>query len=175
RQGGSTPACRCEGLLSSPDEALAATATSGRAYWRGEETGDRGGGHTAMKVLDQRYELLEHLGSGAMASVWRAHDRRLDREVAVKMLSEQLASDPAFRERFEREAVHVASLKHPNIVTVYDAGSDGDTYYIVMELVEGESLQSRLEATAPYMELERTAELAAQLLAGLSHAHSKGI
>jgi two-component system nitrate/nitrite response regulator NarL len=128
-----------------------------------------------MKVLDQRYELLEHLGSGAMASVWRAHDRRLDREVAVKMLSEQLASDLSFRQRFEREAIHVASLKHPNIVTVYDAGNEGDTYYIVMELVEGESLQSRLEATVPYMGLDRTTELAAQLLAGLSHAHSKGI
>src|SRR5205823_504360 len=114
---------------------------------------------TAMRVLDQRYELTEHLGSGAMASVWRAHDRRLGREVAIKMLSEQLASDSAFRQRFEREAVHVAALKHPNIVTVYDAGSEGDTYYIVMELVEGKSLQSTLEATAPYMGLERTAEL----------------
>ena len=99
-----------------------------------------------MRVLDQRYELLDHLGSGAMASVWRAHDRRLAREVAVKMLSPQLASDSAFRQRFEREAVHVASLKHPNIVAVYDAGNEGDTYYIVMELVEGESLQARLEA-----------------------------
>jgi len=128
-----------------------------------------------MRVLDQRYELLDHLGSGAMASVWRANDRRLDRHVAIKVLSEQLATDTSFRERFQREAIHVASLKHPNIVTVYDAGSDGDTYYIVMELVEGESLQARLEATAPYMGLERTQELAAQLLAGLSHAHGKGI
>ena len=110
-----------------------------------------------------------------MASVWRANDRRLDRHVAIKVLSEQLATDTSFRERFQREAIHVASLKHPNIVTVYDAGSDGDTYYIVMELVEGESLQARLEATAPYMGLERTQELAAQLLAGLSHAHGKGI
>ena len=100
-----------------------------------------------MRVLDQRYELLDHLGSGAMASVWRANDRRLDRHVAIKVLSEQLATDTSFRERFQREAIHVASLKHPNIVTVYDAGSDGDTYYIVMELVEGESLQARLEAS----------------------------
>jgi two-component system nitrate/nitrite response regulator NarL len=128
-----------------------------------------------MRVLDQRYELLEHLGAGAMASVWRARDRRLDREVAIKILNEQLASDQAFRERFAREAVHVASLKHPNIVTVYDAGTEGETSYIVMELVEGESLQSKLEATAPYMGLERTHDLAGQLLGGLSHAHSKGI
>lgn len=130
---------------------------------------------TSMRVLDQRYELIDHLGSGAMASVWSAHDRRLAREVAVKMLSPQLASDPAFRQRFEREAVHVASLKHPNIVTVYDAGNEGDTYYIVMELVEGESLQDKLEATSPYLGVDRTEEIAAQLLAGLSHAHGKGI
>ncbi len=128
-----------------------------------------------MRVLDQRYELLEHLGSGAMASVWRAHDRRLDREVAIKMLSEQLASDSAFRQRFEREAIHVASLKHPNIVTVYDAGNEGDTYYIVMELVEGESLQAKLEATSPYLGVDRTEEIAVQVLAGLGHAHGKGI
>jgi two-component system nitrate/nitrite response regulator NarL len=110
-----------------------------------------------------------------MASVWRAHDRRLAREVAVKMLSAQLASDSAFRQRFEREAIHVASLKHPNIVTVYDAGNEGDTYYIVMELVEGESLQAQLEATSPYLAVDRTEEIAAQLLAGLGHAHGKGI
>ncbi|HWC36904.1 MAG TPA: protein kinase [Acidimicrobiales bacterium] len=128
-----------------------------------------------MRVLDQRYELLEHLGSGAMASVWRARDRRLNRHVAVKVLNEQLATDTAFRERFAREAVNVAALKHPNIVTVYDAGTEGETSYIVMELVEGTSLQAKLEATTPYMGLERAQDLAAQLLAGLGHAHSKGI
>jgi two-component system, NarL family, nitrate/nitrite response regulator NarL len=128
-----------------------------------------------MRVLDERYELIEHLGSGAMASVWRARDRRLDRHVAVKILNQQLATDAPFRERFAREAINVASLKHPNIVTVYDAGTEGDTSYIVMELVEGESLQSKLEAMSPYMGIEQTEDLAAQLLAGLSHAHSKGI
>ncbi len=128
-----------------------------------------------MRVLDERYELLDHLGSGAMASVWRARDRRLNRHVAVKVLNQQLATDAPFRERFAREAINVASLKHPNIVTVYDAGTEGDTSYIVMELVEGESLQSKLEATVPYMGIEQTEDLAAQLLAGLGHAHSKGI
>jgi two-component system nitrate/nitrite response regulator NarL len=128
-----------------------------------------------MRVLDERYELLEHLGSGAMASVWRARDRRLGRHVAVKVLNQQLAADAPFRERFAREAINVASLKHPNIVAVYDAGTEGDTSYIVMELVEGESLQSKLAATAPYMEIQWTEDLASQLLGGLSHAHSKGI
>jgi serine/threonine-protein kinase len=126
-------------------------------------------------VLAQRYELLETLGSGAMATVWRAHDRRLGREVAIKVLSEQLASNESFRDRFEREAVHVASLKHPNIVTVYDSGSEGDSYFIIMELVEGESLQTRLKKLRPYMPLGEVSELGKQLLAGLSHAHSKGI
>ncbi|TMM13835.1 MAG: hypothetical protein E6G01_13995 [Actinobacteria bacterium] len=129
----------------------------------------------ATRVLAQRYELLEALGSGAMATVWRAHDRRLDREVAIKVLSQQLASDQSFRDRFEREAVHVASLKHPNIVTVYDSGSEGESYYIIMELVEGESLQSALARASPYMPLGVVPELGKELLAGLSHAHQKGI
>jgi serine/threonine-protein kinase len=129
----------------------------------------------AAWVLAQRYELLEALGSGAMATVWRAHDRRLSREVAIKVLNEQLASNQSFRERFEREAVHVASLKHPNVVTVYDSGSEGAAYYIIMELVEGESLQSRLTEPSPYLPVGEVSELGKELLAGLSHAHAKGI
>ncbi|HWC36943.1 MAG TPA: serine/threonine-protein kinase, partial [Acidimicrobiales bacterium] len=129
----------------------------------------------AAWVLAQRYELLEALGSGAMATVWRAHDRRLNREVAIKVLSEHLASNQSFRDRFEREAVHVASLKHPNVVTVYDSGSEGAAFYIIMELVEGESLQSRLGKASPYLAVDEVSELGRELLAGLSHAHSKGI
>ncbi len=129
----------------------------------------------ASWVLAQRYELLEALGSGAMATVWRAHDRRLSREVAIKVLSEQLASNQSFRDRFEREAVHVASLKHPNIVTVFDSGSDGAAYYIIMELVEGESLQSRLGAPSACLPVDEASKLGNELLAGLSHAHARGI
>ena len=129
----------------------------------------------ATTLLAGRYELLDDLGAGGMARVWRARDRRLNREVAVKVLSEQLASDQTFRDRFEREAMHVASLKHPNIVTVHDYGNDGDVYYIVMEVVEGESLQARLEATSPYMAVELAVRLGAETLAGLAHAHDKGI
>jgi serine/threonine-protein kinase len=129
----------------------------------------------AKSLLGERYELLEHLGSGGMATVWRGRDRRLNREVAVKVLSDRLASDPAFRSRFEREAMHVASLKHPNVVTVYDSGSDGPSYYIVMELVEGESLQARLEATVPYLPLDVSLRLVTEALAGLGHAHARGI
>ncbi|HWC37416.1 MAG TPA: serine/threonine-protein kinase [Acidimicrobiales bacterium] len=129
----------------------------------------------ALKVLAGRYELMNQLGAGAMAAVWRARDKRLDREVAIKMLSQQLASDPTFRERFEREAIHVASLKHPNIVTVHDSGAEDGEYYIVMELVEGQSLQSRLAAAGPRLTVAETERLADELLAGLAHAHRKGI
>ncbi len=130
----------------------------------------------ARTLLADRYELLDDLGSGGMAHVWRARDRRLNREVAVKVLSEHLASDQSFRDRFAREAMHVASLKHPNIVTVHDYGTErDDTYYIVMELVEGESLQDRLTATSPYMDIELAVRLSAETLAGLAHAHERGI
>jgi serine/threonine-protein kinase len=126
-------------------------------------------------MLADRYELLEDLGSGGMATVWRARDRRLGREVAVKVLSPSLASDPAFRDRFDREARHVASLTHPNIVTVHDSGSEGDSYYMVMELVRGESLESKLASTSPYMSLEDTLRIARGVLAALARAHSRGV
>jgi serine/threonine-protein kinase len=126
-------------------------------------------------LLADRYELVDDLGAGGMARVWRARDRRLNREVAVKVLSELLAADPSFRERFEREAMNVASLKHPNIVTVHDYGNEGDAYYIVMELVEGESLQAKLDATTPYLDIELAVRLSAETLAGLAHAHERGI
>lgn len=116
-------------------------------------------------ILADRYELLEDLGSGGMATVWRASDLRLGREVAVKVLRPSLASDPTFRDRFDREARHVASLTHPNIVTVHDSGSEGDSYYMVMEPVRGESLESKLASTSPYMGLEDTLRIARGVLA----------
>jgi serine/threonine protein kinase/DNA-binding CsgD family transcriptional regulator len=129
----------------------------------------------ARSLLGQRYEMIEPVGAGAMATVWRAHDRRLKREVAVKTLSDHLVADREFRERFEREALHVASLSHPNIVTVHDTGVDHSTYFIVMELVEGESLEARLELCRPYMDIEDTLVIGRQILAALSHAHGHGI
>jgi serine/threonine protein kinase len=126
------------------------------------------------RVLANRYEMVESLGAGAMATVWRARDSRLGREVAIKVLSEQLASTAAFRERFEREAMHVAALQHPNIVTVFDSGTEDGSYYIIMELVNGQSLERRLQLTSPYGVAE-TQRLAGEVLAGLAHAHGKGI
>jgi serine/threonine protein kinase len=77
-----------------------------------------------MKTVGQRYELGEQLGAGGKATVWRAWDQRLARPVAIKILSPILAADPGFQARFEREARQVAGLNHPNIVTVFDYGSD---------------------------------------------------
>ena len=86
------------------------------------------------RVLGGRYVLGEVLGTGGMATVWRATDEVLDREVAVKVLSPQYAADPRFAARFEREARHAAGLSHPRLVTVFDCGAEDGTAFIVMEL-----------------------------------------
>jgi serine/threonine protein kinase len=125
-------------------------------------------------VLADRYELRVRIASGGMATVWRAFDRRLGREVAVKVLSESLAADERFRRRFEREAQHIASLSHPNIVVVHDAGIDGDQLFIVMELVKGRSLRQLLAESAP-LPPPMIARLAADVSAGLGHAHEADI
>src|SRR5262249_3990127 len=90
------------------------------------------------------YEIVAPIGAGGMGEVYRAHDARLNRDVAVKILPAALSTDPERRERFEREARTVSSLNHPNICTVYDVGHQGEIDYLVMELLEGESLQQRL-------------------------------
>jgi serine/threonine-protein kinase len=100
---------------------------------------------TGARVLGGRYALRGVLGSGGMATVWRATDEVLGREVAVKVLSPQLAADPGFLARFEREARHAAALSHPGLVTVFDSGMDGAEPFIVMELVTGRTLRQVLD------------------------------
>ncbi|HEX7879648.1 MAG TPA: serine/threonine-protein kinase, partial [Candidatus Eisenbacteria bacterium] len=90
------------------------------------------------------YEILSPLGAGGMGEVYRARDTRLGRDVAVKVLPEHLSANPDVRARFEREAKTVSSLNHPNICTLFDVGREGDTDYLVMELVEGDTLDARL-------------------------------
>ena len=90
------------------------------------------------------YEIVAPLGAGGMGEVYRGRDSRLDREVAIKILPERLARDPQALARFEREAKAVAALSHPNILTIYDIGCEGDVTYAVTELLEGETLRSRL-------------------------------
>ena len=125
-------------------------------------------------MVGGRYELREELGSGGMATVWLAWDTRLNRKVAVKLLANVLAADRKFVARFEREAQLAAGLAHPNIVTVFDYGTDEDTPYIVMEAVEGESLTSRIRREGRLDEAN-TRRVCDSVLAALEIAHRNGI
>src|ERR1051326_7247798 len=98
------------------------------------------------EVLAERYELQELVGTGGMSSVFRAHDRLLDRFVALKVLHQQYSDDPEYLERFRREARSVASLSHPNIVTVIDRAEHGGRQFIVFEYVDGRNLKQLLRA-----------------------------
>lgn len=120
-----------------------------------------------------RYEILGVLGSGGMAEVYRARDSKLGRDVAIKVISEQLARDPDFLRRFEREARAVAALSHPNILSIHDFGREGDASYAVTELLEGETLRELLDVGA----LERTTavDYALQIASGLGAAHEQKI
>src|SRR3954471_16862209 len=95
-----------------------------------------------------KYEVIERLGRGGMAEVYKAYQASLDRFVALKLLHPFLADDPEFKDRFEREARNVARLRHPNIVQVYDFEYDAESesYYMVMELIDGQTLKDRLES-----------------------------
>src|SRR5919108_1131030 len=96
------------------------------------------------QILDGRYQLRSLLGVGGMAKVYLATDRVLQRQVAVKVLSPPYAQDPSFVERFQREARAAARLSHPNIVAVFDSGTDGELQYLVMEYVAGQTLAQLL-------------------------------
>ena len=101
------------------------------------------------EVLADRYELEELVGTGGMSSVFRAHDRLLERKVALKLLREEYTSDGDYVERFRREARSVAQLSHPNIVTVIDRGESDGRQFIVFEYVEGENLKELVERRGP--------------------------
>jgi serine/threonine protein kinase len=119
------------------------------------------------------YEVLSPLGAGGMGEVWRARDTRLGREVAIKVLPEELASDRDRLSRFEQEARSASALNHPNIVTIYEIGSTGQVSYIAMELVDGRTLREILQE-GPYP-TKRLLGIAAQIADGLARAHGAGI
>ncbi len=129
---------------------------------------------SAQAVAGGRYRLEQPLGHGGMASVFLARDVELDRPVAVKLLAENLAGDPSFEKRFVREARLAARLSHPNVVSVYDAGEDGAQPYIVMELVQGETLADLL-ARRGRIPPDEARALALQAAEGLAHAHEAGL
>ncbi|HXT50661.1 MAG TPA: serine/threonine-protein kinase, partial [Thermoanaerobaculia bacterium] len=120
-----------------------------------------------------RYEVLAPLGAGGMGEVWRARDRRLGREVAIKVLPQRLTADPAALQRFEREARAVAALSHPNILAIHDFERDGETHFAVTELLEGESLRERLRAGP--VPPRRVREWGAQVARALAAAHDRGL
>ena len=118
------------------------------------------------------YEILAPIGAGGMGEVYKARDPRLGREVAIKVVHDSMAGDPARRHRFEQEARAVAALSHPNILAIFDVGS-GDRPYLVTELLDGENLRVMLERGP--LPLKHATELALQFVAGLAAAHSRGI
>ncbi|MCL5885722.1 MAG: protein kinase, partial [Actinobacteria bacterium] len=126
------------------------------------------------RILSGRYEPQRLIARGGMADVYRAHDRLLDRTVALKVLFRELSVDRAFVERFRREAQSAAGLSHHNIVSVYDWGEDGGTYYIVMEFVEGLPLSAILRTNGP-MTPQRSSEIAAEVASALSYAHKHNV
>src|SRR5690606_5772892 len=119
------------------------------------------------------YEIEGLVGAGGMGQVYRARDPRLGRQVAIKTLPRSIAADPGALRRFETEARAAGTLDHPNLLVVYDVGSEADVPYIVSELLEGETLHQRLER-GPLP--ERTAvEIGAQIARGLAAAHARGV
>jgi eukaryotic-like serine/threonine-protein kinase len=119
------------------------------------------------------YRIVSKIGAGGMGEVYRAHDARLDREVAIKVLPADFAADKDRLQRFEQEAKATSALNHPNILTVYDIGEHEGSPFIVAELLEGEELRERLDEGP--ITLRKVTEYAQQIVSGLSAAHEKGI
>ena len=119
------------------------------------------------------YDIVAPLGAGGMGEVYRARDTRLGRDVAVKVLPEHLSAQPDVRTRFEREAKTISSLNHPHICTLHDIGREGDIDYLVMELIEGETLAQRLTRGAlPGADVLR---FGGQIADALDRAHRAGV
>lgn len=126
------------------------------------------------KMLDNRYEILEVIGTGGMAVVFKAKCHRLNRLVAIKMLKKDLSEDAEFRRRFHDESQAVAMLSHPNIMAVYDVSRRGDMDYIVMELIDGITLKQYMERRGR-LNWPEALHFITQIMKGLSHAHSRSI
>lgn len=126
------------------------------------------------KKLGNRYEVLDLIGGGGMSLVYQAKDTFLDRIVALKVLREQFTSDIEFVRRFRREAQAVAKLSHPNIVSIYDVGQDGEIHYLVMEYIKGKTLKEIILEQGP-LELAEIIDIAKQICDALEHAHENSI
>ena len=127
------------------------------------------------KILDNRYEILDVIGVGGMAVVYKAYCHRLHRFVAIKILKRDLAADAEFRRRFHEEAQAVAMLSHPNIVSVYDVSKGDDLDYIVMELIDGITLKQYMQKKQGRLNWRESLYFITQIVRALGHAHSRGI
>lgn len=130
--------------------------------------------HYIGRLLDDRYEILELIGTGGMAVVYKARCNRLNRLVAIKILKEDLSKDDEFRRRFHAESQAVAMMSHPNIVSVYDVSHSENIDYIVMELIEGITLKQYMEQKGT-LNWREALHFATQIAKALEHAHSRGI
>lgn len=126
------------------------------------------------KRINDRYHILEDIGGGGMANVYKAKDHILDRVVAVKVLQPQYSRDEQFIKRFRREAQAATSLAHENVVSIYDVGEEDDVYYIVMEYVEGPTLKELIQKEGA-VTLDRTIHIMSQVMSAISHAHANHI
>lgn len=127
-----------------------------------------------ISILNNRYQLMQPLGTGGMSVVYQAHDLRLDRTVAVKVLRQNLSNDVVFRQRFHQEAKAAANLSHPNIVTVHDFGLDSGRLFIVMENVPGTDLKTLMHQRGRFS-IQEAVHLMVQACAGIGYAHRAGL
>ena len=125
-------------------------------------------------ILNGRYRLTQTIGEGGMAVVYLGRDLLLNREVAVKVLRDQFASDEVFLERFRREGQIAAGMTHPNIVSVYDVGNDGDYHYIVMEHIRGPNLKELIYQQGPFS-VDGAVFIVSQVASALDYAHQRGL
>ncbi|SFJ43411.1 protein kinase domain-containing protein [Thermoflavimicrobium dichotomicum] len=129
---------------------------------------------TEGSLLNGRYQIMEKIGGGGMAKVYRGIDKVLEREVAVKIMNESLGEDEEFIRRFEREGKVTSKISHPHVVQILDMGNDGDLYYIVMELIQGPTLKQYLKEHAP-LSAEEAIQIITQILKGLAEVHRNGV
>lgn len=126
------------------------------------------------KIIGNRYEIIEKIGNGGMATVYRAKDMTLKRNVAVKVLKDEFTTDEEFIKRFNIEAQSAASLTHPNIVSIYDVGNEESIYYIVMELVQGKTLKQIIDEDG-VLPWKWSLNIAIQIASALETAHKNNI
>ena len=164
------PQCLLKGVISSAHDAVKAAP--------GEATAAYAGPSTAPAVADlaplfPQLEIIELIGQGGMGAVYKARQPTLDRFVAVKILPPEAGKDPAFAERFNREARALARLSHPNIVAIHDVGKTGDFYYLIMEYVDGVNLRQVLRDGQ--LKPEQALRIVPQICDALQFAHEEGI